>query len=132
GTSGHRGASLDGAFNSDHIIAITQAVVEYRTAQGTDGPLYLGRDTHAPSEPAMRTALEVLVAGGVHVHVDARDSFTPTPALSHSILRHNGAGSSEGVRVRGPGLADGIVVTPSHNPPRDGGIKYNPPHGGPA
>ena len=132
GTSGHRGSSLDGAFNEAHIVAITRAIVEYRAAQGTDGPLYLGRDTHALSEPATRTALEVLVAGGVHVHIDARDSYTPTPAVSHSILRYNGAGSSEGVRTHGPGLADGIVVTPSHNPPRDGGFKYNPPHGGPA
>ncbi|MGC0272112.1 phosphoglucomutase (alpha-D-glucose-1,6-bisphosphate-dependent) [Pseudactinotalea sp. Z1739] len=132
GTSGHRGSSLDGAFNEDHIVAITQAIVEYRADQGIDGPLYLGRDTHALSDPAARTALEVLVAGGVDVHIDARDSYTPTPALSHSILRHNGAGSSEGVRTRGPGRADGIVVTPSHNPPRDGGFKYNPPHGGPA
>ncbi|WP_089774182.1 phosphoglucomutase (alpha-D-glucose-1,6-bisphosphate-dependent) [Ruania alba] len=132
GTSGHRGSSLDGAFNEAHIVAITQAIVEYRTAQGIDGPLYLGRDTHALSEPAQRTALEVLAAAGVEVRIDARDSYTPTPALSHSILRHNGAGSTEGVRTRGPGLADGIVVTPSHNPPRDGGFKYNPPHGGPA
>ncbi|MGC0252118.1 phosphoglucomutase (alpha-D-glucose-1,6-bisphosphate-dependent) [Pseudactinotalea sp. Z1748] len=132
GTSGHRGSSLDGAFNEGHIVAITQAIVEYRADQGIDGPLYLGRDTHALSDPAARTALEVLVAGGVDVHIDARDSYTPTPALSHSILRHNGAGSSEGVRTRGPGRADGIVVTPSHNPPRDGGFKYNPPHGGPA
>ncbi|HLS14563.1 MAG TPA: phosphoglucomutase (alpha-D-glucose-1,6-bisphosphate-dependent) [Beutenbergiaceae bacterium] len=134
GTSGHRGASLDGAFNEAHIVAITQAIVEYRAQQGVDGPLYLGRDTHALSDPAARTAVEVLAANGVDVRVDARESFTPTPALSHSILRHNGAGSSEGVRVsgRGLGLADGIVVTPSHNPPRDGGFKYNPPHGGPA
>ncbi len=132
GTSGHRGSSLDGAFNEAHIVAITQAIVEYRAAQGTDGPLYLGRDTHALSDPATRTALEVLAAGGVHVHIDARDSFTPTPAVSQAILRHNGAGTSAGVRFEGPGLADGIVVTPSHNPPRDGGFKYNPPHGGPA
>src|SRR5699024_8176971 len=132
GTSGHRGASLDGAFNEAHIIAITQAIVEYRAAAGVDGPLYLGRDTHALSEPAARTALEVLSAAGVEVRIDARDSYTPTPALSHSILRHNGAGTSDGVRTQGPGVADGIVVTPSHNPPRDGGFKYNPPHGGPA
>ncbi|QOR71203.1 alpha-D-glucose phosphate-specific phosphoglucomutase [Ruania alkalisoli] len=132
GTSGHRGSSLDSAFNEAHIVAITQAIVEYRASQGIDGPLYLGRDTHALSDPAQRTALEVLAAAGVEVRIDARDSYTPTPALSHSILRHNGAGSSEGVRTRGPGLADGIVVTPSHNPPRDGGFKYNPPHGGPA
>lgn len=132
GTSGHRGSSLDGAFNEAHIVAITQAIVEYRSAAGIDGPLYIGRDTHALSEPAQRTALEVLAAAGVEVRIDARDSWTPTPALSHSILRHNGAGSSEGVRTQGPGVADGIVVTPSHNPPRDGGFKYNPPHGGPA
>ncbi|UFU06948.1 phosphoglucomutase (alpha-D-glucose-1,6-bisphosphate-dependent) [Ruania halotolerans] len=132
GTSGHRGSSLDGAFNEAHIIAMTQAIIEYRAGQGIDGPLYLGRDTHALSEPAQRTALEVLAAAGVEVRIDARDAYTPTPALSHSILRHNGAGSREGVRTQGPGLADGIVVTPSHNPPRDGGFKYNPPHGGPA
>jgi len=132
GTSGHRGSSLDAAFNEAHIAAITQAIVEYRTAQGTDGPLFIGRDTHALSLPAWQTALEVLAAAGVTVMVDARDSFTPTPAVSQSILLHNGAGTSEGVRTSGPGLADGIVVTPSHNPPRDGGFKYNPPHGGPA
>ncbi|WP_147915694.1 phosphoglucomutase (alpha-D-glucose-1,6-bisphosphate-dependent) [Ruania zhangjianzhongii] len=132
GTSGHRGSSLDGAFNEAHIVAITQAIVEYRAAAEIDGPLYIGRDTHALSGPAQRTALEVLAAAGVQVRIDARDSWTPTPALSHSILRHNGAGSSEGVRTQGPGVADGIVVTPSHNPPRDGGFKYNPPHGGPA
>ncbi|MDV2474965.1 alpha-D-glucose phosphate-specific phosphoglucomutase [Rhodococcus zopfii] len=123
GTSGHRGSSLDGAFNEQHILATTQAIVEYRAAQGITGPLFLGRDTHALSEPAWTTALEVLVAGGVEVVVDARDRFTPTPAVSHAILQHN-AGT-------GP-RADGIVVTPSHNPPRDGGFKYNPPHGGPA
>lgn len=132
GTSGHRGSSLDGAFNENHIVAITAAIVEYRRKQGTDGPLYIGRDTHALSAPATTTALEVLAAAGIDVRVDARDGYTPTPAVSHSILRHNGAGSSEGVRTHGPGLADGIVVTPSHNPPRDGGFKYNPPHGGPA
>ncbi|WP_420750022.1 phosphoglucomutase (alpha-D-glucose-1,6-bisphosphate-dependent) [Rhodococcus sp. O3] len=123
GTSGHRGSSLDGAFNEQHILATTQAIVEYRAAQGITGPLFLGRDTHALSEPAWTTALEVLVAGGVEVVVDARDRYTPTPAVSHAILQHN-AGT-------GP-RADGIVVTPSHNPPRDGGFKYNPPHGGPA
>ncbi|WP_298458684.1 phosphoglucomutase (alpha-D-glucose-1,6-bisphosphate-dependent) [uncultured Cellulomonas sp.] len=132
GTSGHRGSSLDGAFNEAHIIATTAAIVEYRRSQGTDGPLFIGRDTHALSEPAWRTALEVLAAAGVEVHVDARDSWTPTPAVSHAILLHNGAATSQGVRTSGPGLADGIVVTPSHNPPRDGGFKYNPPHGGPA
>ncbi|AEG43039.1 phosphoglucomutase (alpha-D-glucose-1,6-bisphosphate-dependent) [Isoptericola variabilis] len=132
GTSGHRGSSLDSAFNEAHIAAITQAIVEYRASQGTDGPLFLGRDTHALSLPAWQTALEVLAAAGVTVMVDARDSFTPTPAVSQSILVHNGVGTAEGVRTSGPGLADGIVVTPSHNPPRDGGFKYNPPHGGPA
>jgi phosphoglucomutase len=132
GTSGHRGSSLDGAFNELHIVAITAAIVEYRRSQGTDGPLFIGRDTHGLSEPAWRTALEVLAAAGVEVRVDARDSWTPTPAVSHAILLHNGAATSEGVRASGPGLADGIVVTPSHNPPRDGGFKYNPPHGGPA
>lgn len=132
GTSGHRGSALDAAFNEAHIVAITAAIVEYRRGQGTDGPLFIGRDTHALSEPAWTTALEVLAAAGVEVHVDARDSWTPTPAVSLAILRHNGAGTSEGVRTAGPGLADGIVVTPSHNPPRDGGFKYNPPHGGPA
>src|SRR6478735_3051064 len=132
GTSGHRGSALDTAFNEAHIVAITAAIVEYRRDQGTDGPLFIGRDTHALSDPAWRSALEVLAAAGVEVHVDARDSWTPTPGVSHAILRHNGAGTSEGVRTRGPGLADGIVVTPSHNPPRDGGFKYNPPHGGPA
>ena len=132
GTSGHRGSSLDGAFNELHIVAITAAIVEYRRSQGTDGPLFIGRDTHGLSEPAWRTALEVLAAAGVEVRVDARDSWTPTPAVSHAILLHNGAATSEGVRATGPGLADGIVVTPSHNPPRDGGFKYNPPHGGPA
>ena len=132
GTSGHRGSALDGAFNEAHIVAITAAIIEYRRGQGTDGPLFIGRDTHGLSEPAWRTALEVLAAAEVEVRVDARDSWTPTPAVSHAILRFNGAGTSEGVRTQGPGLADGIVVTPSHNPPRDGGFKYNPPDGGPA
>ncbi|MFI2105689.1 phosphoglucomutase (alpha-D-glucose-1,6-bisphosphate-dependent) [Isoptericola sp. NPDC019693] len=132
GTSGHRGSSLDTAFNEAHIAAVTQAIVEYRASQGTDGPLFIGRDTHALSLPAWQTALEVLAAAGVTVMVDARDSFTPTPAVSQSILIHNGATTGDGVRTQGPGLADGIVVTPSHNPPRDGGFKYNPPHGGPA
>ncbi|WP_342659508.1 Phosphoglucomutase [Rhodococcus ruber] len=125
GTSGHRGSSLDGAFNEQHILATTQAIVEYRAVQQVTGPLFLGRDTHALSEPAWTSALEVLAANGVDVVVDARDRYTPTPALSHAILRHNAAAGS-GAR------ADGIVVTPSHNPPRDGGFKYNPPHGGPA
>ncbi len=124
GTSGHRGSSLDGAFNEAHIVAITQAIVEHRSAQGISGPLLLARDTHGLSEPAWRTALEVLVGHDVQVLVDDRDGFTPTPALSHAILRLNREGSR--------GQVDGIVVTPSHNPPRDGGFKYNPPHGGPA
>ncbi|WP_305092095.1 phosphoglucomutase (alpha-D-glucose-1,6-bisphosphate-dependent) [Prescottella sp. R16] len=124
GTSGHRGSSLDGAFNEAHILATTQAIVEYRAAQGITGPLFLGRDTHALSEPAWATALEVLVGNDVEVVVDARGRYTPTPAVSHAILRHNASGAAA--------AADGIVVTPSHNPPRDGGFKYNPPHGGPA
>ncbi|WP_194785046.1 phosphoglucomutase (alpha-D-glucose-1,6-bisphosphate-dependent) [Actinomyces haliotis] len=132
GTSGHRGSSLDTAFNEAHIVATTAAIVEYRRSQGTDGVLYIGRDTHALSEPAWRTAIEVLAGAGVTTAVDARGSYTPTPAVSHSILLANGAGTETGVRTTGPGLADGIVVTPSHNPPRDGGFKYNPPHGGPA
>jgi phosphoglucomutase len=126
GTSGHRGSSLDTAFNEEHIAATTQAICDYRKEQGYDGPLFLGRDTHGLSEPAWATAIEVLVAGGVTVMVDDRDGFTPTPAVSHAILRANGG------RTTGSGLADGIVVTPSHNPPSDGGFKYNPPHGGPA
>jgi phosphoglucomutase len=126
GTSGHRGSSLRGSFNDDHIAATTQAICEYRAQHGIDGPLFLGRDTHALSEPAQATALEVLAANGVSVLLDAADRYTPTPALSHAILVHNGA------RTSGPGLADGIVVTPSHNPPLDGGFKYNPPNGGPA
>lgn len=126
GTSGHRGSALDTAFNDDHIAATTQAICEYRAGQGIDGPLFLGRDTHALSEPAWTTAVEVLAANGVTVLVDSADRYTPTPAVSHAILTHN-AGVS-GAR----GRADGIVVTPSHNPPRDGGFKYNPPDGGPA
>lgn len=132
GTSGHRGSSLDGAFNEGHIVAITAAIVEYRRLAGTDGPLFIGRDTHALSLPAWKSALEVLAAAGVDVCIDDRDGYTPTPTISHAILTHNGAGTAQGVRTTGTGLADGIVVTPSHNPPRDGGFKYNPPHGGPA
>ncbi|WP_328953021.1 phosphoglucomutase (alpha-D-glucose-1,6-bisphosphate-dependent) [Kitasatospora purpeofusca] len=124
GTSGHRGSSLDAAFNEDHIAATTQAICEYRTAQGITGPLYLGADTHALSEPASATAVEVLAANGVTVLLDGADGYTPTPAVSHAILAHN--------RRSPQSLADGIVVTPSHNPPRDGGFKYNPPSGGPA
>ncbi|ASK67185.1 phosphoglucomutase, alpha-D-glucose phosphate-specific [Brachybacterium avium] len=127
GTSGHRGSSLDVAFNEDHIAATTQAIVEYRAAQGIRGPLFIGRDTHALSRPAFDTALEVLSANDVAAQVDALDGFTPTPAISHAILVHN-----RGRSANDPGRADGIVVTPSHNPPRDGGFKYNPPHGGPA
>ncbi|MDC4233434.1 phosphoglucomutase (alpha-D-glucose-1,6-bisphosphate-dependent) [Actinomyces sp. B33] len=130
GTSGHRGSSLDGRFNEAHIVAITAAIVEYRASQGVDGPLFIGRDTHALSEPAWRTALEVLAAAGVDTRIDSRGSYTPTPAVSVAILGANGAPGA--LRTCGPGLADGIVVTPSHNPPRDGGFKYNPPHGGPA
>lgn len=162
GTSGHRGSSLTGSFNENHILATTQAIVDYRRSQGITGPLFLGRDTHALSLPAERSAIEVLVANGVDVRVDSRDSWVPTPALSHAILTHNralrsprptpddasrrpeppgrvgpaqgaGAGTAQGAGVEAnAGRADGIVVTPSHNPPRDGGFKYNPPHGGPA
>jgi phosphoglucomutase len=124
GTSGHRGSSLDGAFNEAHILAITEAICEYRSGEGIAGPMVLGRDSHALSLPAWHTALEVLVAHDVTVLVDAQDGFTPTPAISHAILRLN--------RERSHGQVDGIVITPSHNPPRDGGFKYNPPHGGPA
>ena len=127
GTSGHRGSSFAHAFNDDHIAATTQAIVEYRKKQGINGPLFLGRDSHALSQPAWATALEVLAAHGVTVAIDSREALTPTPAVSHAILRHN-AGRS----TTDPGRADGIVVTPSHNPPRDGGFKYNPPDGGPA
>ncbi|MET9055457.1 phosphoglucomutase (alpha-D-glucose-1,6-bisphosphate-dependent) [Streptomyces bacillaris] len=124
GTSGHRGSALAAAFNDDHIAATTQAICDYRARQGTDGPLFLGADTHALSEPARTTALEVLAANGATVLVDSEDGYTPTPAVSHAILTYN--------RGRTEHLADGIVVTPSHNPPADGGFKYNPPNGGPA
>jgi phosphoglucomutase len=124
GTSGHRGSAFKRAFNDDHIAATTQAICEYRARAGVTGPLYLGRDTHALSEPAFVTALEVLAANEAAVLVDSKDGYTPTPAVSRAILAHN-----EG---RTDGLADGIVVTPSHNPPEDGGFKYNPPDGGPA
>jgi phosphoglucomutase len=124
GTSGHRGSSLDTAFNEAHILATTQAIVEYRAAQGTTGPLFIGRDTHALSEPAWASAIEVLAANEVVAMIDSADRYTPTPAVSHAILAFN--------RGRDADLADGIVVTPSHNPPRDGGFKYNPPNGGPA
>ena len=124
GTSGHRGSALHASFNEDHILAITQAICEYRSQSGIDGPLFLAKDTHALSEPAFASALEVLAAHNVEVRVDRDLGYTPTPALSHAILVHN--------RGRTKGLADGIVITPSHNPPEDGGFKYNPPHGGPA
>ena len=124
GTSGHRGCARDGSFNEAHILAISQAVCEYRAEQGIDGPLFLGIDTHALSEPALISAVEVLAANGVQVMLDAAGGFTPTPVISHAILGYN--------RGREAGLADGVVVTPSHNPPSDGGFKYNPPNGGPA
>ncbi|MER3389353.1 MAG: phosphoglucomutase (alpha-D-glucose-1,6-bisphosphate-dependent) [Microcella sp.] len=125
GTSGHRGSSLDAAFTDTHIAAITQAIVEYRADQGTRGPIFVGADTHALSAPAQRTALEVLAANGVTALVDAHNDWVPTPALSHAILRANRDAPTDAQH-------DGIVITPSHNPPRDGGFKYNPPHGGPA
>ena len=128
GTSGHRGSSLKTSFNETHILATTQAICDYRREQGYDGPLFIGRDTHGLSEPAWATALEVLVANDVTVLVDDRDGYTPTPGVSHAILRANRGKDL----TSGRGLADGIVVTPSHNPPTDGGFKYNPPHGGPA
>jgi phosphoglucomutase len=124
GTSGHRGTSFERTFTESHVLAISEAVCRYRESQGIDGPLFLGWDTHALSKPAAETIVEVLAARGVHVVVDADDGFTPTPVISHAILTHNRGG--------GEGTADGIVVTPSHNPPTDGGYKYNPPHGGPA
>jgi phosphoglucomutase len=124
GTSGHRGSSLDNTFTESHILAITQAICDYRQAHGIDGPLYMGKDTHALSEPAQRTALEVLAARGVETIVQRDDGVTPTPVISHAILSYNSG--------RTTGRCDGIVITPSHNPPRDGGFKYNPPHGGPA
>jgi phosphoglucomutase len=127
GTSGHRGSSLSGAFTEAHIVATTQAICDYRTGQGIGGPLFMGRDTHGLSEPAWASALEVLAANAVTTLVDAAGRYTPTPAVSHAILRHN-----DGRPADDTARADGIVVTPSHNPPSDGGFKYNPPHGGPA
>ncbi|MGI8665268.1 MAG: phosphoglucomutase, alpha-D-glucose phosphate-specific, partial [Jatrophihabitans sp.] len=124
GTSGHRGSSLSTTFNEDHIVATSQAICEYRARQGIDGPLYLGADTHALSEPATRSAVEVFAANDVRVLVDSRGGYTPTPAVSRAILAYNGSGPAH--------RADGVVVTPSHNPPGDGGFKYNPPDGGPA
>jgi phosphoglucomutase len=135
GTSGHRGSAFRGAFNEAHILAISEAICRYRELRGYDGPLFIGRDTHALSEPATRTALEVLVARGVDVRVDSADGFTPTPAVSHAIIvanRGRTVPASDAPAAAGHGLADGIVVTPSHNPPDDGGFKYNPPNGGPA
>jgi len=147
GTSGHRGSSFDSAFNETHIAAITQAIVEYRTGQGITGPLFIGSDTHGLSRPAQTTALEVLEANGVHAIVDQYDDYVPTPALSRAIIAFNRGLTDPGARTApGAGVAanarngvrsqlhraDGIVITPSHNPPRDGGFKYNPPHGGPA
>src|SRR5271157_925001 len=124
GTSGHRGSSLRGSFTEAHILAITQAICDFRRVQGADGPLFMGRDTHALSGPAQRTALEVLAGNHVHAVIQQNDGVTPTPVISRAILVHN--------RGRGQRLADGIVITPSHNPPEDGGFKYNPTHGGPA
>ena len=124
GTSGHRGSPLHGTFTEAHILAITQAICDYRRAQGIDGPLYMGKDTHALSAPAQRTALEVLAANGVETIIQRNDGVTPTPVISRAILVYN--------RGRNEHLADGIVITPSHNPPEDGGFKYNPPNGGPA
>jgi phosphoglucomutase len=124
GTSGHRGSPLNGSFNEAHILAMTQAICEYRLKKGIDGPLYLGMDTHAASAPAQRTAVEVLAANSVQVFLQRSGGYTPTPVISHAILTYN--------RGRSDGLADGVVITPSHNPPKDGGFKYNPPHGGPA
>ena len=124
GTSGHRGCALDRSFNEDHILAVTQAVCEYRASKGIDGPLHMGMDTHALSEPALRTALEVFAANGVTVRIQDGLGFTPTPVVSHAILTWN--------KGRSSGLSDGVIITPSHNPPRDGGYKYNPPEGGPA
>jgi phosphoglucomutase len=124
GTSGHRGSAFDVAFNEWHILAITQAICDYRKLQNIDGPLFLGMDTHALSEPALASALEVLAANNVEVMISEGTPYTPTPAISHAILLYN--------RARKSGLADGIVITPSHNPPDDGGFKYDPPHGGPA
>src|SRR3982750_1121870 len=124
GTSGHRGSSFHSAFNENHILAIAQAICRYRQEQNTTGPLFLGMDTHALSEPALVSALEVLAANEVEVMIDQDNGYTPTPALSHAILTYN--------RGRENGLSDGIVITPSHNPPEDGGFKYNPPSGGPA
>jgi phosphoglucomutase len=127
GTSGHRGNALNASFNHDHIAAITQAIVEYRASEGIQGPIYVGKDTHALSGPAEQTALEVLAGNGVHALIDLGERYTPTPAVSVAIINHN-----KGKTANDPSRADGLVITPSHNPPTDGGFKYNPPHGGPA
>ena len=124
GTSGHRGESQNGSFNEDHILAVCQAVCEYRSQKGITGPLYMGKDTHALSEPAQITAIEVFAANGVNLFLQEKNGYTPTPVISHAILSANAGKKS--------GLADGVVITPSHNPPADGGFKYNPPDGGPA
>lgn len=124
GTSGHRGSSLNTSFNENHILSISQAIADYRKNAGITGPLFIGIDTHALSRPALKSALEVFAANGVEVRIDAQDGYTPTPVISHAILTYN--------RNRSSDLADGVVITPSHNPPEDGGYKYNPPHGGPA
>src|SRR5437660_9695807 len=124
GTSGHRGSALNHAFNEAHILSISQALCEHRRRAGIDGPLFMGIDTHALAEPAFASALEVFCANGVDVMIDAHDGYTPTPVISHAILAYN--------KGRERGLADGVVITPSHNPPEDGGFKYNPPNGGPA
>src|SRR5436305_160838 len=124
GTSGHRGTPLDGSFTEAHILAVSQAICEYRQSKGITGPLFMGKDTHAASTPAEHTALEVLAANGVETIIQQGDGYTPTPVISHAILTYN--------KARSTGLADGVVITPSHNPPRDGGFKYNPTNGGPA
>src|SRR4028118_2244651 len=124
GTSGHRGSSLKNTFNEDHILAISQAICEFRSAQGFTGPLFVGMDTHALSEPALASAIEVFAANGADIMIQTGLGYTPTPVISHAILTYNHGNTS--------GLADGVVITPSHNPPDDGGFKYNPPTGGPA
>src|SRR5690606_34913459 len=124
GTSGHRGVASEATFNEEHLLAISQSICDYRLRQGIDGPLFLGMDTHALSEPAFVTAVEVMAANGVQIIIQRGRGYLPTPVISHDILTHK--------RGRSSGLADGVVITPSHNPPTDGGFKYTPPHGGPA
>ena len=124
GTSGHRGSAFDNAFNEAHILAISQAICHHRSQRGITGPLFIGIDTHALSEPALASAMEVFAANDVDLRIDAQGGYTPTPVISHAILTYN--------KNRTSGLADGVVITPSHNPPQDGGYKYNPPNGGPA